>query len=466
MMLRSYFLCSLIATQLISGCATRYIQDDSDKAKSSDAIGDVVVFSSSKSFASDPPKCLGVMPIGVTNKEFAPTDLFRKAIHANLAPTGIALIPLQQIDKQYRAEISSADNLKSISLSTGCDTLISGEITERKRRFLGVYSDVTLGANLKITRVSNGEIMWTAKHTAVMRDGGLPLNPLSIISGSVTAGLNIREEQVVRNTNDLARRLVAAIPSLKYTELDADITAKTAQNSSVDNSSSVHSFLSSLQSLQIEEQRQTLIAALTQERWAASSDRLFISEYLLKQDPNNALGMFANSTARLELGQPQEALAMVNRLLLVDKVNAEYQFLKGRVLIQLNRPVEATEPLLKAAGIPNPKAIYFTALGVTYNQLGNYDIALAALSRSLEMQKNNPYVLIQQAVAYVGISDDKMAAESLKKSVVLSIVANDNRNANRAILLFKSMGLVEQLTAEDFTALEQKVATLSRMPQP
>ena len=466
MMMKSFFLYSLIASLFISGCATRYVQRDSDKEKSSDAIGDVVVFNTSNSFASVPPKCLGVMPIGVTSKDFSPTDLFRKAIHANLAPTGIALIPLQQIDKQYRADLNSTENLKKISLSSSCDTLISGEITERKSRFFGVYSDVTLGATLKITRVSNGEIIWTAKHTAVMRDGGLPLNPLSIIGGSVSAGLNIREEQVVRNTNDLARRLVAAIPSLKYTELDADITAKTAQNSSVDNSSSVHSFLSSLQSLQIEEQRQTLIAALTQERWAASSDRLFISEYLLKQDPNNALGMFANSTARLELGQPEEALAMVNRLLLVDKVNAEYQFLKGRTLIQLNRPVEATEPLLKAAGSPSPKTIYFTALGVTYNQLGNYDIALAALSRSLEMQKNNPYVLMQQAVAFVGISDDKMAAESLKKSVVLSIVANDNRNANRAILLFKSMGLVEQLTAEDFTALEQKVATLSRMPQP
>ena len=69
-------------------------------------------------------------------------------------------------------------------------------------------------------------------------------------------------------------------------------------------------------------------------------------------------------------------------------------------------------------------------------------------------------------MAFVGISDDKMAAESLKKCIVLSIVANDNRNANRAIRLFKSMGLIEQLTAEEFTALEQKVATLSKMPQP
>jgi ABC-type metal ion transport system substrate-binding protein len=59
-----------------------------------------------------------------------------------------------------------------------------------------------------------------------------------------------------------------------------------------------------------------------------------------------------------------------------------------------------------------------------------------------------------------------MAAESLKKCIVLSIVANDNRNANRAIRLFKSMGLIEQLTAEEFTALEQKVATLSKTPQP
>jgi len=58
-----------------------------------------------------------------------------------------------------------------------------------------------------------------------------------------------------------------------------------------------------------------------------------------------------------------------------------------------------------------------------------------------------------------------MAAETLKKSIVLSIVATDNRNANRAIRLFKSMGLVEQLTSEEFIALEQKVETLSKSSQ-
>ena len=133
-MLRSVLVISVIASQLISGCATRYVQRDSDKGQSSDAIGDVVVFKSSNSFAAEPPKCLGVMPIGVTNKGFSPTDLFRKAVHANLAPTGITLIPLQQIDKLYRADLKSLENQKNISLSSGCDTLISGEITERKRR--------------------------------------------------------------------------------------------------------------------------------------------------------------------------------------------------------------------------------------------------------------------------------------------------------------------------------------------
>ena len=465
-MSRLNFFISLIIFQFFYGCATRYVQRDSDKEQPADAVGDVVVFKSSKSFTSEPPKCLGVMPIGVSSKEFSSTDLFRKSLHANLAPTGISLIPLQQIDKLYSADLNSADNQRNISQSSGCDTLISGEITESKRRYFGVYSDISLGATLKITRISSGEIIWTAKHTAVMRDGGLPLNPLGIIGGSISAGMNIREEQVVRNTNDLARRLVTAIPSLKYTEFDTDITAKAVNNIPVNNSSTVHAFLNSLENVQFDEQRQKLTDALTNERWTAASDRLFISEYLLKQDPSDPQAMFANSTARLELGQTEEALSMVNRLLRVDEVNPEHHFLKGRVLIQLNRPVEATAPLLKAAGHSNPKAIYFTALGVTYNQLGNYDIALAALTRSLEIQKDNPYVLIQQAIAFVGVSDDGQASQSLKKCIVLSIDAKDNRNASRAFRLMKSMGLVDHLNPEEFQALEQKVASLSNLSLP
>ena len=151
---------------------------------------------------------------------------------------------------------------------------------------------------------------------------------------------------------------------------------------------------------------------------------------------------------------------MTNRLLLIDNKDPEGQFLKGRALLQLNKPAEATEPILKAAGSENPKAMYFTALGLAYNQLGNHEYALASLTRSLKIEPDKPYVLMQQSIAYVGVGDEAEAAVTLKKCMVLSIIAKDHRNASRALSIFKSMNLIEQMSPEELNALEIKIGSL------
>jgi len=459
----SYF--SLAAVFLICGCATRYVDRDVDKTSASDAMGDVVVYKSSDEFKTNPPTCLGILPMGVEKKEFLPSESLRKAIHAYLAPSGIALIPLQKIDQHYKSSLDNAVNLKNISKATDCDTLITGEIIDKNTRFWGVYSEVKIGATVRITRVSTGAVIWRGKHTAVIRDGGLPINPLSIIGGTISAGMNLSDEQITRTTNDLARRLVFAIPNLKYTDKDSDLLAKSAKPPLVkDSSQSVHAYITSIENFPQPDLIKQLTASITEGAWNEPSDRIVLSDYLLKIDPPNTTGMFANASARLELSQPDESLAMTNRLLLADNKNPEFNFLKGRALLQLNNPAEATEPILKAAGSENPKAMYFTALGLAYNQMGNHEYALASLTRSLKIDPDKPYVLMQQAIAYVGIGEETEAALTLKRCMVLSIIAKDHRNASRALNIFKSMNLMDEMSPEELNAIETKISSLLTTP--
>lgn len=458
-----HILWALALVLAVSGCATRYENRDVNKNTVSDSFGDVVVYQSAEEFKSKPPECLGVLPLSAAQKQFEPTQDLRKALHANLAPTGIKLVPMQRIDMIFKSSASEAVNLKNVSAATACDTLLSGEITDRQTRFLGVYSEVKVAANIRITRVSTGTVIWRGKHTAVVRDGGLPINPISIIGGSISAGMNLRDEQITRTTNDLARRLVIAIPNLKYTDKDSDLVSKTpALPHSTD--SSVHGFIASLEDRKTPELIHVLTTALDDSKWSDPKDRLVLSEYLLKKDPDNSQAMFANATARLENTQPEESLLMANRALAIDSTNPDIQFLKGRALLQLNQPVEAIVPLLKAAGSENPKAVYFTALGLAFNQLGNHEFALASLTRSLQLEPDKPYVLIQQAIAYVGIGDESGAANSLKKSMVLSIIGKDHRNASRALGVFKSMDLPTLISPEELLAYETKINSILTTP--
>jgi Flp pilus assembly protein TadD len=337
--------------------------------------------------------------------------------------------------------------------------LITGEIFDRQTRFWGVYSEVKIAANIRITRVSTGAVIWRGKHTAVVRDGGLPLNPLSIIGGTISAGMNLRDEQITRTTHDLARRLVTAIPNLKYLESDSDLAQKPI-STPIDKSQSVHAFISGIENYPSTELLTELNNALGSDQWKDPSDRVVISEFLLKKDSKNTAAMFANASAKLNLSEPDAALSMSTRMLAIEQSNPEFLFLRGRALLQLNRPSEATEPLLKAVGADRTKAIYPTALGLAYNQIGNHELALASLNLSLKIEPDRPYALLQQGVAFVGIGDEPSAASALRRSMVLSIIAVDQRNASRALTLFKAMGLTEQISPEELSAFESKIESL------
>ena len=161
--------------------------------------------------------------------------------------------------------------------------MITGEIFDRQTRFWGVYSEVKVAANIRITRVSTGAVIWRGKHTALVRDGGIPLNPLSIIGGAISASMNLRDEQITRTIHDLARRLVTAIPNLKYVENDSDVAQKPVV-APIDKPQSVHAYLSSIEAYPALELVAELNGALTSDQWRDPSDRVVISEFLLKNE--------------------------------------------------------------------------------------------------------------------------------------------------------------------------------------
>ena len=451
----------LLAIALLSGCATRYVAGDVDKPGSGDGIGDVVAFETAADFNAKPPLCLAVLPLALAKPEFGPAEDVRKAIHARLAPSGIALVPLQKVDALMDKSRDEAQNLRAVAKGSGCDTLLSGELTERSSRFWGVYSEVRLGANLRMTRVSTGQVIWRGKHTAVVRGGGMPLDLFSAIGGVVAAGANVREEQLTRTTHDVARRLVTAIPSLKYApDRDLVATASAAVPSSAVAPLTVHAFISGLERHPLPQLEAELVEALDGPTWAEPQDRIAIADFLLQKSPRSSRAMQEIASARLRLGEPEAALSMSKKALEIVPQNAELHFLQGRAYLQLDRPAEAARAFVQAAA-QQPSANYFTAMGVAYNQLGSYDRAVAALAKSLQMESGRPYVHLQIGVAYAGIGDDEAAAQALRQGVVLSLADGDYRGASKAMRTLKSMGLESQLTSEDLEALDKRIATLA-----
>lgn len=449
----------------LPGCATRYVQGNPSAENPEEMMGDVVVSQAAAEYDASPPVCLGLMPLTVSQKSFAPVDDIRRAFHAHLAPTGIRLISLQKIDSLVDPADTMDNNLQKVAQATRCDTLITGEVTDRKTRFWGVYSEVRAGARLKIIRVSTGKVIWDGRHTAIMRDGGLPLNPVSLVGGAVSAGVNLRDEQIKRTAHDLARRLVHAIPQLVYRDDMPSLTTANAGPASEQSPAAapepVQRFLASLDSLSDEEKKGRLMAALEGNDWSAPKDRLAIADLAIRVDPNHARGYFEASIAKLQMAEPAQALELAKKAVSIDASNPDHQFQLGRTYLHLNQADKALSPFLQAVSVPNPKSLHFNALGLAYNQTGRHAMAVAAFTRSLELDQDNPFSLLQLGLAYAGLGDEPEAAKIVRKSMIISIAANDAAAARRSLNLFKAMNLTTRISEEELRALEERIEKLA-----
>ena len=446
---------------VLPGCATRYVQGNPSTEKSDDMMGDVVISQAAAEYESSPPVCLGLMPLTVSNQAFAPVDDVRKAFHAHLAPTGIRLISLQKIDALIDPKATADRNLQKVAEATQCDTLIAGEVTDRKTRFWGVYSEVRVGAHLKIIRASTGKVIWDGRHTAVMRDGGVPLNPVSLVGGVVSAGVNLRDEQIKRTVHDLARRLVHAIPQLRYIDDMPVVATAKAVPQSEQTVDPVQSFLTSLESQPAEEKKNSLVAALDGDLWRSPKDRLAIAESLIRVDQSNPRGYVEASVAKLSLSEPAQALELAKKAVKIDASNPDHQFQLGRTYLHLNQADQALPPFLNAVSVSNPKSLHFNALGLAYNQTGRHAMAVAAFTKSLELDKDNPFSLLQLGLAHVGMGDEAEAARIVRKSMIISIAANDAVAARRSLNLFKAMNLNTKVSEEELKAIEERIEKIA-----
>ena len=453
-----------ISIALVSGCATRYVERDPSREEVSDNFGDVVVSQTSEALKKNPPTCLGVLPLVAAKIEFAPTEDIRKAIHSQLAPTGVRLIPLQKIDLLYKKELSIKDNIAALLSVTGCDTYIAGEVTERNNRFWGIYSEVKIGAKLRVLLAGQDKPIWEGKHVAVVRDGGIPINPITAVTSAISAGSNIRQEQIIRTTHDLARRLVHAIPGLAFQdELVAEnkIAPKESTDPSQPNKTApLASLKAELKGLSDAEIEGRLVDELLRENWTVPREREELVELLITKAPSNPVGYREMVKLKLSSGQGGMAVIYGKKLVQLEPDHSDNQFLLGRAYLKAEKPEEAVNPLLKAAGAEFPKPVYFTALGLSYSQQGKYGLAIASYKKALEFSPTDPFALLQLGMTQAFDGDEGAAALTIRQSMIAAIANNERASAEKSLTALQSLGLDNQLSAEDLRAIKDRIQRL------
>ena len=95
----------------------------------------------------------------------------------------------------------------------GVDAVISGEVSDFDKYFLVLYSQVAVGAEVKMYDTKTGNFLWSGKHKVRKHEGGISTNPIGLIATVIATALNVRDIQLLRANDDLFRDMVKTIPA-------------------------------------------------------------------------------------------------------------------------------------------------------------------------------------------------------------------------------------------------------------
>ncbi|RED44214.1 SH3 domain-containing protein [Aestuariispira insulae] len=210
-------LAAVSAGFLLSACGTpSYVNENRSRAEMGNDTPSVetVSYKIHNAFREQPPLCVAVLPLDDNGKlEPSQREGVRRIFYAQLAPQKKRDVELQDVDNALLALPEEfRDDPVALGYALECDTMLTGRITHYGSGFYGLYSNVSVGADVKLIRTTDGAVLWEGRHVASSHGGSVPFTPVGLVSGMVRAANNVNGEQLDRVTNDLARRLVSTIP--------------------------------------------------------------------------------------------------------------------------------------------------------------------------------------------------------------------------------------------------------------
>jgi len=164
-----------------------------------------------------PPQTVAVLPfLNRTDKKEA-FDIVRKSFHGHFSRLNYTTMPLFKVDESLRQagldtpeKVAQTSEQKLLEILR-VDALIRGGITHYDRLYLGLYSQVAVGAEVRMMDGKTGKELWWAKDVSRKHEAGITTSPVGLILIAVTTALNMREIELLRSSDDLFREMVKTI---------------------------------------------------------------------------------------------------------------------------------------------------------------------------------------------------------------------------------------------------------------
>jgi tetratricopeptide (TPR) repeat protein len=391
---------ALVPVLLLSGCATSYVPDAkrSKTEAQSSVLDEAVYFEVSPAMTSKGPDCIHVLPFS-DPKQLDPNTHFRKAFHAQLSVTGVRLIPLQAIAHSDATRLAQTHS---------CSYELRGTVTENTRLFLGVYSQFKAGAKVSLIHLPTAQAHWSASHTMVKRDGGLPIGIISSIASAVSAAKNVESDQSVRVSHELAYRMVKSIPNLQYVDQSSVSLAVAAPAE----------------------------ATPVQPRVLSAQERLDLA---------------------VERREHASVITIAEEMLATGKRDSRILGHRGQSYQALGQHEKASGDFISAIALGDASEKTYIRLGRSYAALGRFDFAAAAFDKAAALNPKSIDAMMLSGVAHSANGDEDLAYEQLRLALVASLASADQLAGQRVVNALYSTNLFERLSEKDRQFLKSQL---------
>lgn len=184
-------------------------------------------YENTRRMVKQPPRTLAVLPFGGDPADWSlppdgedPRLTVRRAMYNHIAALPFADQELFETDARLApVELDSHDAAADVLLRDparlhdllGVDAVVVGEVTHFDRTFAGIVSQAAVGCRVRMVALPSGELLWRAVHVSRGFGGGVSITPLGLALSALSSLWNLREDQLLRETDTLFREIAGTI---------------------------------------------------------------------------------------------------------------------------------------------------------------------------------------------------------------------------------------------------------------
>jgi hypothetical protein len=90
--------------------------------------------------------------------------------------------------------------------------VVIGKVTEYKRLYAGIYSQMAVGASIAVWDTRTGKQIWSDDHVTRNHEGGIPLALTDFAMIGIRSGMNLTESEKIKTVDELSRYLTSRVP--------------------------------------------------------------------------------------------------------------------------------------------------------------------------------------------------------------------------------------------------------------